>query len=52
MLVGTVDGTLYPSRAKPAHGARRFCEVLLSIVNDNGQETMARCLLDTGFLSQ
>ncbi|OEU07148.1 hypothetical protein FRACYDRAFT_251631 [Fragilariopsis cylindrus CCMP1102] len=48
VLVGTVDGTLYPSRAKPLHGARRFCEVLLSIVNDNGHETMARCLLDTG----
>ncbi|OEU11608.1 hypothetical protein FRACYDRAFT_244725 [Fragilariopsis cylindrus CCMP1102] len=47
VLVGTVDGTLYPSRAKPLHGARRFCEVLLSI-NVNGHDTMTRCLLDTG----
>lgn len=33
---------------KGAFGARRYSEVILSISDGNGGETMARCLLDTG----
>jgi len=40
---------IYPGRIKTLKDpARRFSEVLISIVNADGTETMVKCLLDTG----
>ena len=50
VIIGTANGLLYPIKStqwKELKGARRFSEVILSVDVD-GQEVMARCLLDTG----
>ena len=48
VLIGTAEGQIFPCRMKGAFGARRYSEVILSISDGNGGETMTRCLLDTG----
>ena len=50
VIIGTANGLLYSIKSaqwKELKGARRFSEVILSVDVD-GQEVMARCLLDTG----
>ena len=50
MIIGTATGILYPIKStqwEELKGARRFSEVILSVEVD-GEEVMARCLLDTG----
>ena len=50
VIIGTASGLLYPIKStqwKKLKGARRFSEVVLSVDID-GQEVMARYLLDTG----
>ena len=50
VIIGTASGLLYPIKStqwEELKGARRFLEVILSVEVD-GQEVMARCLLDTG----
>ena len=50
VIIGRSNGLLYPIKStqwKELKGTRRFSEVILSVDFD-GQEVMARCLLDTG----